>query len=113
MNQSTCGYQGHYCSNGVQFISRYRDMIDFCVAGVRITLYDDGHIHSTCHDVTDAEKRAILLHLLQEYADYCAWHVEQKDKSPGERGLWHLLPFHHEARELLPAIRTVRVEVPA
>lgn len=76
MTTSNCGYQGHVCSAKVQFISRYKDHNDYCVRGKRIRLMDGGTLSSTCHEVTEAERQAIQLYLLDAYADYCKWHSE-------------------------------------
>ena len=75
---TTCGYQGHICSkSGVQFISRYRDQNDYCVAGQRIAVYDSGLVRSTCHSVTLEEIAALEAHFLAARAEYEQWHAEQ------------------------------------
>lgn len=82
-DRETCGYRGaaHYCGHPpVQFISRYRETSDYCVNGVRISIHDNGGMHSTCHEVTDAERRALWIYSLEQYADYCRWHAEQRAK---------------------------------
>lgn len=85
-----CGYHT-FCGTGISFISRYRDETDYCIAGERIRVYDDGTVRATCHDVTPEEIRRIELFRLTEYADYCRWHVEQNRRRPD----WHmeLQPF--------------------
>ncbi len=77
MTRQECGYQGHVCGlKAVQFISRYRDENDYCVAGHRISLNDAGEFGES----TPAEREAIKLFILNEYAGYIKWHVEFKAK---------------------------------
>ena len=84
---STCGYD-HFCTRGVQFISRYRDENDYCVGGERVRVFDNGaeppRANGKC--VSTRQVQAILLFELDKYAVYLAWHVEN-DLGSG------LLPF--------------------
>ena len=75
----SCGYQGHVCSNSVQFISRYRDKNDYCLRGQRISVHDDGTVHSSPAP-TPEQLQAIRLYEIQKYADYVKWHVAQIQK---------------------------------
>jgi hypothetical protein len=69
----TCGYD-HYCTRGVQSISRYHGENDYCVAGRRIHVNDDGRKPRACgEDASPAQVRAILLFELGKYADYIEW----------------------------------------
>ena len=78
MNHSTCGYNGHYCSRGVQFISRYRDANDYCVGGERIRVFDGG----TVRYGNPRHYRKILLFELDKYADYAKWNAKHRAKDP-------------------------------
>jgi len=84
MNNQTCGYQGHFCNRGVQFISRYREENSYCVAGQRISVHDNGTVHATCAVITEAQLNAIKLYELQKYAEYVQWHVERNAASKPE-----------------------------
>jgi len=77
----TCGYDGHRGPGKVRFISRYKDENDYCVEGVRITLWDNGRC-----DGTPEQAEALRLYLLDQYADTIRWRVEYFRPKLGEPG---------------------------
>ena len=52
----------------VKFLSRYRDDTHYSVNGRRVSVLDSGHTTAT-----DAERKAIFFHLLDEYVDFLFW----------------------------------------
>ena len=88
--RTECGYKGHVCSygNGVQFISRYRGINDYCVGGHRVSLSDTGEWRSA----TKQQKDAVRWFLLDEYCDYLRWNRECRAKYQ----YWNYVPkFDH------------------
>lgn len=70
--RETCGYKGHYCSEGsVQFISRYRFVNDYCVGGKRVSVDDTGHVSA---NATNEDLQAILSFERARYSEYLEWH---------------------------------------
>lgn len=70
-----CGYH-RYCGSETRFISRYRGISDYCVAGERVSVSDSGETRACGREATDSERQAILVFLLEEYAEYISWHIE-------------------------------------
>ena len=85
-----CGYESCPC-RGVHFISRYREETDYCVNGKRVSVGDDGMALYSSTTLADLE--ALNLFSLEQYAKYCAWHVEQKTTKPDIYGDMVLQPF--------------------
>jgi hypothetical protein len=66
----TCSYGGHTCGRRVQFISRYRTQQDYCIDGVRFTVFDNGEVYRY-PGVSPEDLQRLSHYLLSEYANYC------------------------------------------
>ena len=72
----TCAFDHVPQSGKVFFISRYRDENNYCVAGQRIRVFDNGDVYASGEPATPAQLTALRLFLLEEYARYCKWHCD-------------------------------------
>lgn len=78
MKKKQCGYHSCACI-GVEFISSYDGVSDFCVEGQRVTIRPDRSV--TC-DADTAQK--LNMALLDRYAAYLNRRATQKAARPGD-----------------------------